>query len=158
GIQLVVLSRHVVHLVKYPYRSGRITPYSESAWADALAVVSHPARIVIAVFVLLIERWSCPRPECVQGPTATHSSSAAPPNAPNRSCCLTFSVLNRAARSRIVSSTFSGSGSSPLIQRSGLIRATTNDRRYGLCSPRSFSFSIASATFSSSSNNSRARC
>ena len=39
----------------------------------------------------------------------------------------TFSALNLAARSRIVVRTFSAAGSSPWIQRSGLMRATTKD-------------------------------
>src|SRR4029453_11765175 len=37
-------------------------------------------------------------------------------------------------------------GGSPLMKRSGLLRATTKLRRYGLLKPRSFSFPIASVT------------
>src|SRR5208282_1526131 len=51
------------------------------------------------------------------------SSSGGPP-APAKSCGLIFSTLNFAARSRIVLSTSSSGGGSPLIQRSGLMRAT----------------------------------
>src|SRR3989442_15061094 len=57
-------------------------------------------------------------------------SSGAPP-APARSSCFTLSVLNLPARSRIVFSTSSSGGGSPLIQRSGLMRAMTKARRYG---------------------------
>jgi hypothetical protein len=52
----------------------------------------------------------------------------------------------------IVLSTSSSGGGSPLIQRSGLMRATTNERRHGLTRPRSFSFFTAAATFSSRSS------
>jgi hypothetical protein len=47
-------------------------------------------------------------------------------------------MLNFATRSRIVFRTSSRGGGSPLIHRNGLMRATTNERRYGLTSPRSF--------------------
>src|SRR5437660_11784677 len=78
----------------------------------------------------------------------SYVSSSGGPAAPARSCGLIFSTLNLAARSRIVLSTSSSGGGSPLIQRSGLMRATTNERRYGLARPRSFSFFTAAATFS----------
>src|SRR5207245_134234 len=47
----------------------------------------------------------------------------------SRSSCLSFSVLNFAARSRIVFNTSSSGGGSPWIQRKGLMRATTKARR-----------------------------
>ena len=70
-------------------------------------------------------------------PSLQASSSGDPP-VPARSCGLIFSTLNFAARSRIVLSTSSSGGGSPLIQRSGLMRATTNERRYGLTRPTFF--------------------
>ncbi len=51
--------------------------------------------------------------------------------------------MNFAARSRLVLSTSLSRGGSRLTQRKGLMRATTNERRYGLTRPRSFSFFTA---------------
>src|SRR5437763_10877429 len=78
-------------------------------------------------------------------------SSSGGPAAPARSCDLIFSTLNLPARSRMVLNTSSSVGGSPLIQRRGLIRAMTNERRYGLTRPRSLSFFTTCATFSSRS-------
>jgi hypothetical protein len=58
-----------------------------------------------------------------------YAPSSGGPAAPARSCGLIFSALNLPARSRMVFSTSSSGGGSPLIQRNGLIRATTNDRK-----------------------------
>ena len=62
------------------------------------------------------------------------SSSGAPPERA-RSSCFTLSTLNFAARCDICAMTLAADGRSPLIQRSGLMRATTNERRYGLVRP-----------------------
>lgn len=56
-------------------------------------------------------------------------TSSGGPAAPAKSCGFIRSTLNLVARSRIVLSTSSRGGGSPLIQRSGLIRATTNERK-----------------------------
>jgi len=56
-------------------------------------------------------------------------TSSGGPAAPAKSCGFIRSTLNLVARSRIVFSTSSSGGGSPLIQRSGLIRATTNERK-----------------------------
>ena len=60
---------------------------------------------------------------------AFYASSSGGPAAPARSCGLIFSTLNLAARSRRVWNNSSKGGGSPLIQRRGLILATTKDRR-----------------------------
>src|SRR4029077_2017169 len=84
-------------------------------------------------------------------------ASSGGPAAPARSVGLIFSTLNFVARSRIVLNTSSNDGASPLIHRSGLIRATTKERKYGLTSPRSFSLLTTAATFSSNSSTIAAR-
>src|SRR6266567_7195197 len=81
-----------------------------------------------------------------------YASSSGGPAAPVRSCGRIFSTLNLPTRSRMVFSTSSSEGGSPLIHRKGFMRATTNDRKYGLTRPRSLSFFTTPATFSSKSS------
>jgi len=77
------------------------------------------------------EIWSrrFPFAEAARAASLQPSSSGTPPPMRARSSWRTFSGLNFAALSRIVASTCSAAGGSPWIHFSGLIRATTNDRR-----------------------------
>src|SRR6266542_1238071 len=86
-----------------------------------------------------------------------YAPSSVGPAAPARSWGRIFSTLNLPARSRMVFSTCSRGGGSFLIHRRVLMRATTNDRKYGLTRPRSFSFFTTAATFSSKSSTKPAR-
>jgi hypothetical protein len=70
---------------------------------------------------------------------------------------LTFSALNFLADAVIFSIVSSKSGFGLFENRIGLIRATTNARRYGLSKPRLLSAFIASPTASSSSITASAR-
>ena len=69
--------------------------------------------------------------------------AAAPPILA-RSCCLIFSTLKRDGARAWSSAPRRSGGGSPWIQRSGLMRATTKVRRYGLTKPASLSFSTTS--------------
>ena len=75
----------------------------------------------------------------------TASSSMGPPPARTTSSCRIFSTLNFAAVFCIRPSTSSKSNSVDVEKRIGLMRATTNGRRYGLVKPRFFSLSTMDA-------------
>jgi hypothetical protein len=68
-------------------------------------------------------------PETTQPELFVYPCSSGGPAAPARSCGRTLSTLNFAARSCITLNTSARGGGSPLIHRSGLIRATTKERK-----------------------------
>ena len=65
------------------------------------------------------------------------------------SSVLILSTSMPRARLVIDGSSSSSGGGSPLMKRSGLVRATTKLRRYGLLNPRAFSAATAAVTASS---------